>query len=194
MRDMCQRAGVTHGWSELLEVAQSAYNSKLWNGKYFSFDTAPDGEKIIMADQLAGQWYRFLTDKSSVIDNDKVESSLRCIFDNNVMGFCEGSMGAVNGMITAEDGSSSVDTTAIQSEEVWTGVTYGVASLMMSQGMTEEGFKTAEGIYRTVYETIGLGFETPEALYEKKHYRAIGYMRPLSIWAMHIALMNKTKA
>jgi hypothetical protein len=30
-----------------------------------------------------------------------------------------------------------------------------------------------------VYETIGLGFETPEALYETKHYRAIGYMRPL---------------
>ncbi len=30
-----------------------------------------------------------------------------------------------------------------------------------------------------MYETIGLGFETPEALYETKHYRAIGYMRPL---------------
>ena len=26
-------------------------------------------------------------------------------------------------------------------------------------------------LFRTVYETIGLGFETPEALYEKKHYR-----------------------
>ena len=102
----------------------------------------------------------------------------------NVMRFAEGSLGAVNGML---DGGG-VDRTAIQSEEVWTGVTYGLASLMISKGMLEQGMTTAQGIYRTVYETIGLGFETPEALYEKKHYRAIGYMRPLSIWAMNIAL------
>ena len=69
----------------------------------------------------------------------------------------------------------------------------GGAGAMLSQGMLEEGMKTAEGVYRTVYETIGLGFETPEALYEKKHYRAIGYMRPLSIWAMNIALRHQNK-
>jgi non-lysosomal glucosylceramidase len=50
--------------------------------------------------------------------------------------------------------------------------------------MTSAGFKTAEGIYRTVYENIGLGFQTPEALYASKRYRSVGYMRPLSIWAM----------
>ena len=32
-----------------------------------------------------------------------------------------------------------------------------------------------------------MGYETPEAYYEEKHYRAIGYMRPLSIWAMEMA-------
>jgi non-lysosomal glucosylceramidase len=53
--------------------------------------------------------------------------------------------------------------------------------------MVEEGFKTAEGIYRTVYEKIGLGFETPEALLPRKKYRAIGYMRALSIWSMLLA-------
>ena len=61
------------------------------------------------------------------------------------------------------------------------------------QGMIDEGFKTAEGIYRTVYEKIGLGYETPEALYTTKKYRAIGYMRPLSIWAiMHAWTMQKS--
>ena len=53
--------------------------------------------------------------------------------------------------------------------------------------MIKEGFKTAEGAYRTVYEKIGMGFETPEALYENKFYRSIGYMRPLSIWAIQLA-------
>ena len=32
-----------------------------------------------------------------------------------------------------------------------------------------------------------MGYETPEAYYEEKHYRAIGYMRPLSIWAVEMA-------
>lgn len=61
------------------------------------------------------------------------------------------------------------------------------------QGMVEEGFRTAEGVYRTVYESIGLGYETPEAIYENKHYRAIGYMRPLSIWAIQHAWKMRKK-
>ncbi len=40
---------------------------------------------------------------------------------------------------------------------------------------------------RTVYERIGLGYETPEALYERRNYRAIGYMRPLAIWSIYQA-------
>lgn len=57
--------------------------------------------------------------------------------------------------------------------------------------MIDEGFKTAEGIYRTVYEKIGMGFETPEALLHTKHYRAIGYMRPLAIWSILHAWKTK---
>ena len=53
--------------------------------------------------------------------------------------------------------------------------------------MVEEGFNTARGIYDTVYNRIGLGFDTPEALHESKVYRSVGYMRPLSIWAMQLA-------
>ena len=89
----------------------------------------------------------------------------------------------VNGMMVGGE----VDRSTVQSEEMWTGVTYALASHMLLSGMTEEGFRTAEGVYRTVYETIGMGFQTPEALYEKKHYRSVGYMRPLSIWAMYLA-------
>ena len=81
--------------------------------------------------------------------------------------FCNGGMGAVNGWM--KDGG--IDRSTVQSEEMWTGVSYGLAGLMLAEGMTEEGLRTAEGVYRTVYETIGLGFETPEALYEKKKYR-----------------------
>ena len=57
-----------------------------------------------------------------------------------------------------------------------------------------QAFATAEGVYKTVYERTGLGYETPEAYYEEKHYRAIGYMRPLSIWAMEMARRKRKAA
>lgn len=46
----------------------------------------------------------------------------------NVQGFNGGTMGAVNGMMP--DGN--VDSFTVQSEEVWTGVTYALSSLMIS--------------------------------------------------------------
>jgi len=46
----------------------------------------------------------------------------------NVLGFNGGKMGAVNGMMP--DGN--LDMFSVQSEEVWTGVTYALSSLMIS--------------------------------------------------------------
>ena len=53
-------------------------------------------------------------------------------------------VGAVNGMLVGGE----VDMSSIQSEEVWTGVTYALASTMVAEGLTDLGFNTAEGIYR----------------------------------------------
>lgn len=61
-----------------------------------------------------------------------VKKALHTIYENNVLRFLSGRMGAVNGYITGANGH--VDTSAIQSEEVWTGVTYGLASLMIYEG------------------------------------------------------------
>lgn len=57
--------------------------------------------------------------------------------------------------------------------------------------MKDEGFHTAKGVYETVYNKIGMAFETPEALYESKYVRSVGYMRPLSIWAIQKALLKE---
>ena len=54
--------------------------------------------------------------------------------------------------------------------------------------MVQEGFRTAEGIYRTCFEKLGLGFQTPEAFLANGNFRSLGYMRPLSIWGMQHAL------
>lgn len=58
--------------------------------------------------------------------------------------------------------------------------------------MKLEAMTTAAGIYKTVYEASGLGFATPEALTGKDRFRAIGYLRPLSIWSLQLAIENST--
>ena len=44
-------------------------------------------------------------------------------------------MGAVNGMRA----NGVPDTQSLQAEEVWTGVTYALASTLIQQGMVKEG-------------------------------------------------------
>lgn len=44
-------------FSKMLERARSAFEDKLWNGSYYRFDTKPSNHNVVMADQLAGQWF-----------------------------------------------------------------------------------------------------------------------------------------
>jgi non-lysosomal glucosylceramidase len=55
---------------------------------------------------------------------------------------------------------------------------------MLQEGMTDEAFATARGIYLSVYRDFPLWFQTPEAIDIRGIYRAIGYMRPLAIWTI----------
>jgi len=54
--------------------------------------------------------------------------------------------------------------------------------------MIDEAFQAAWGSYHTCWEWYGLAFQTPEAYMTDRHYRSLGYMRPLCIWAMQWAL------
>ncbi|HVO57722.1 MAG TPA: GH116 family glycosyl hydrolase, partial [Dongiaceae bacterium] len=113
--------------------------------------------------------------------------ALKSIYDNNVMKFAKGEMGAVNGI--AADGT--IITTNEQVQEVWTGTTLGLAGFMLGEGMKEEAFHTAWGIYHVSYETKGYWFRTPEAWDITGNYRASMYMRPASIWSMEMTAPPK---
>ena len=168
----------------LFAKSQASYIKKLWNGEYFSYDTQSPYKNNIQADQLAGQWYANMTGLGDLVPHEMQMSSLKKIFDFNVMKFADGSMGAVNGM--APDGTLIFLKDNQQVREVWTGTTMGVAALMLSEGMREQGYKTIWGIYHTTYETKGYWFRTPEAWDITGNYRASMYMRPAAIWAMEM--------
>ena len=161
---------------------QDTYVKKLWNGDYFRYDTMSEYRDNVQADQLAGQWYANMTGLGDLVPREMQLKALKKIYDFNVMKFSKGEMGAVNGM--GADGS--IITTNEQVQEVWTGTTFGVAALMLSDGMKDEGYRTAWGVYHTTYETKGYWFRTPEAWEKTGYYRASMYMRPAAIWAMEM--------
>jgi len=169
-------------YHDLFAKAQASFVRKLWNKEYFRYDTSSEYRDNIQADQLAGQWYANMTGLGDLVPREMQLSALHKVFDFNVMKFADGTMGAVNGM--APDGS--LVKTNEQVQEVWTGTTLGLAALMLSDGMKDEAYKTAWGIYHTSYETKGYWFRTPEAWDITGNYRASMYMRPAAIWAMEM--------
>jgi len=169
-------------YHDLFARAQASYIKKLWNGEYFRYDTQSEYRDNIQADQLSGQWYANMTGLGDLVPRDMQLSSLKKIYNFNVLKFADGSMGAVNGI--ASDGT--IIKTNEQIEEVWTGTTFALAALMLQDGLKDEAFRTAWGVYHTSYETKGYWFRTPEAWDISGNYRASMYMRPAAIWAMEM--------
>uniref|UniRef100_A0A671TX11 Non-lysosomal glucosylceramidase n=1 Tax=Sparus aurata TaxID=8175 RepID=A0A671TX11_SPAAU len=161
-------------YRDILDRGSAAFDKLLWNGE-------GDVRSFVVSTSLPLSLQAF--------PKEKIQSALKSVFDLNVMSFAGGQMGAVNGMRP----EGVPDRSSVQSDEVWIGVVYGLAATMIHEGMREEGMRTAEGCYRTVWERLGMAFQTPEAYCEKGIYRSLAYMRPLSVWAMQLALDTSKK-
>jgi len=175
-------SATAHNYDALFKRAQAAFIQKLWNGRYFNYDVGSDYKTNIMAEQLAGQWYADLTGLGDLVPEQMRRSALQHVYDYNVMKFQAGTMGAVNGI--AANGEILHENEQV--EEVWTGATFSLASHMLAEGMREEGFKTAEGVYNVVWKDRGYFFRTPEAYDSRGLFRASMYMRPGAIWSMEM--------
>ena len=185
IRDELKDKEIAEKYSTILEKGKKAFEEKLWNGQYYSFDSSKsDTHDSIMADQLAGLWYTNACGLPPIVPHENAKKAMHTVFNFNVLGFQDGEMGAMNGM--RPDGT--IDRSCSQSSEVWTGTTYAVAALMIQEGLVDEGLKTAHGAYKVTYADRGYWFRTPEAWTERGNFRATMYMRPLAIWAIEHAL------
>jgi non-lysosomal glucosylceramidase len=173
---------VAASYHELFLKGQKSFVSKLWNGEYFNYDMESATRDDVQADQLAGQWYANMTGLGDLVPHKMQTSALKKIFAFNVMKFGNGEMGAANGMSAAGTILSGNE----QGLEVWAGTSFGLAALFLSEGMKDEAYKTAWGLYHVIYETKGYWFRTPEAWDVNGNFRASMYMRPTAAWAMEM--------
>jgi non-lysosomal glucosylceramidase len=210
------RADRAHEWDALLARGREAYERLLWNGEYYLYDASggPHGDSV-MADQLAGHWFARACGLPGVVPGEHARSVLRKVFALNVMGWRgggHGRRGTVGLVERGERGGSGglgepgergavngmrpygfPDRTCMQSAEVWIGTTFSLAAAMLQEGMTDEAFASARGVYLSVYRDFPLWFQTPEAIDVDGAYRSIAYMRPLAVWAMQWELARQTK-
>lgn len=188
--DLLKKDADAKGYRDLLTRGTQSYEEVLWNGDYYDYDASRSYHAdSIMADQLCGHWYLRACGLPSYAPDDHVKQALKTVYETNIQLFELGKMGAVNGM--RSDGR--VDTTCLQSQEVWTGTTYALAATLLHEGMESEAWETAKGIVESTYEELGYWFNTPEAWDARGDHRSLGYMRPLAIWAMQWAWARRGK-
>ena len=183
---------------DICTAATASFEQKLWNPNgYYNYDANAGKDSAyrsdtIMSDQLCGHTFLRACQLPNILKQERILTALHTIYDFNVRKYREitGRGGAVNGM--RPDGQ--IDMSLLQCKEVWTGTAYLLASCMIQEGMIDEGMETARGVFETCMK-LGFWFQTPEAYDETGAYRSLGYMRPLSIWSMQLALeQHKAKA
>ena len=169
-----------------LEQARPIYQDTLWNGSYYKLDSGTDS-KVVMSDQLCGEFYTQLLDLPNVNPGDRTATTLKTIYDACYLKFHDGKFGAANGLNSDGTPEKADDTHPL---EVWTGINFGIASFMIRDGMKDEALKMTEAVVKQVYSN-GLQFRTPEAITANNTFRASHYLRAMGIWAVYDALKDE---
>lgn len=166
-----------------LTQARAIYHDTLWNGEYYRLDSQSKSD-VVMADQLCGQFYAQLLGLPDVVEQEYVTKTLQKIYDACFLKFNEAKFGVANGVKPDGSPEKANDTHPL---EVWTGINFGLAALMILNGMKEEGLNIAETVVKQIYDN-GLQFRTPEAITAVGTFRASHYLRAMAIWAIYYVL------
>jgi non-lysosomal glucosylceramidase len=66
----------------ILENAKKSYDTKLWNGKYYNYDSTNNS---IMSDMCCGHWYlRSSGFNYEAFEEEKIKSCLNTIFEKKI--------------------------------------------------------------------------------------------------------------
>ena len=148
-------------YHERYEKGRERLDTRLWNGEYFIQDV--DLEKYpeqnwglgCHSDQLLGQWWAHLLDLGHLLPEEHVRSATQAIFRHNLReGFqghvqrprafvCDDEEGLLN-CSWPRGGRPQVPT--LYSDEVWTGIEYEVAGLLLLEGFVEEALHIVKAV------------------------------------------------
>lgn len=80
---------------------------------------------------------------------------------------------------------------SVRSSEIPLMLSSNNGCMIAAKELRDMAFSTAFGIYEGGWNKFGYWFATPEGWERSGNYRSLGYMRPLSIWAIHFSQDGK---
>jgi non-lysosomal glucosylceramidase len=179
----------------LYNKGRAAYDATLWNGEYYvqKYDQVMETKYQYgdgcLSDMLLGQWLGMVAGLGRYLPAERIESSLKAIFDHNFLpDFRNFSNVQRTYALNDEKGlllcswpkGGRPPLPFPYSDEVWTGIEYQVASHLIYEGLLEEGLSVVKAV-RDRYD----GFRrNPWDEVECGHH----YARAMSSWGVLLAL------
>jgi len=151
---------------QIYERGRAALEERLWNGEYYIQDVdleqypEQNWARGCHADQLLGQWWAHILGLGHLLDADHVREAVLSIFRYNFQEHFHGHKQEPRAFVTEDDqgllnctwpkgGRPEVPTR--YSDEIWTGIEYEVAGLLLYEGEVEAALQIVEAT-RTRYD------------------------------------------
>jgi non-lysosomal glucosylceramidase len=143
-----------------------ALEERLWNGEYYIQDVDLEEHPEqnwatgCHSDQLLGQWWAHVLGLGHVLDADRVRAAALSIFRHNFRENFHGHEQRPRAFVTDDDqgllnctwpGGGRPQVVTQYSDEVWTGIEYEVAGLLLYEGVVEPALRIVEAV-RTRYD------------------------------------------
>jgi hypothetical protein len=145
----------------VFEHGREQIEARLWNGEYYEqevdFGAHPEQNwgAGCHSDQLLGQWWAYLLGLGHLLDPERIRSATVAIVDHNFRESFAGHRQAPRAFVTDDDqgllictwprgGRPAVPTQ--YSDEVWTGLEYEVAALLLQAGEPMRALRIVEAV------------------------------------------------
>jgi uncharacterized protein (DUF608 family) len=172
-------------YAEVLARGTARLEATAWTGSYYRLSTEGDPveREGCLTDQVIGEWAAHLSALPATLDRERVRAALKTVMEMNY----KPSQGLRNCQWPGDAFLHPVapDCWVDQANTCWTGVELAFASLLIYEGMVDEGLRVAKNVDDR-YRRWGMAFD---------HQEFGGhYYRPMSAWAILPALLGQRLA
>jgi non-lysosomal glucosylceramidase len=166
-------------YRKVLEKGTAALEAEAWNGSYYRLSSRGEEREGCLSDQIIGQWACRLLDLPSFLNENRVRGVLQKILKSNY----RPDQGLRNCQWPGDAFLHPVadDCWVDQANTCWTGVELAFASLLIYEGLVDEGFEIIRNVDER-YRRWGIYWD---------HQEFGGhYFRPMSAWAILPAILG----
>nr|WP_229572624.1 GH116 family glycosyl hydrolase [Saccharolobus caldissimus] len=171
----------TSEYEKILDKAKETMNS-LWNGRYFiAWKSGELKKESCMNSQILGEFWCDILGLGNVIDEEKVISALKSIYELNgkASKFC---------LVNSVNPDGSIDESTDQMKSCWPRISFAIASHMILKGMVNEGLEIARKEWDTISSRYPWNQPSKINAFNGDHFGLPYYIGSLSVYLVKYAL------